>query len=156
MHTRYLGARSGNPQDVHDLGRWGSIDAVTLELRGGRDAPVRFSMHPSGALRLLDAQGLPIVSTLNYELARQADIDRLSGPIRLRGMYLYMADAASLAPLAAHAAPAVRHAVAQALGTRDDDAAIGLLLGLLQDDDHAVRNWATFALAGKVSGGAAS
>lgn len=96
MHTRYLGVRAGNTQDVHDLGRWGNIDAGTLELRGGRDAPLRFSPQPGGALRLLDTRGLPIASTLNYELARQAEIDRLGGPTRLRGMYLSMADAPSL------------------------------------------------------------
>jgi copper homeostasis protein (lipoprotein) len=96
MHTRYLGVRAGHTQEVRDLGRWGNIDAGTLELRGGRDAPLRFSPQPGGALRLLDTRGLPIASTLNYELARQAEIDRLGGPTRLRGMYLSMADAASL------------------------------------------------------------
>lgn len=96
MRTRYLGVHAGNTQEVRDLGRWGNIDPGTLELRGGRDAPLRFSPQPDGALRLLDTRGLPIVSTLNYELARQAAIDRLSGPTRLRGMYLYVADAPTL------------------------------------------------------------
>jgi len=84
---------SATPQDAaQDAATY----AGTIELRGGGDAPVRFSMQSSGALRLLDTQGLPIESSLNHELARQADIDRLSGPIRLRGMYRYLADAASL------------------------------------------------------------
>jgi copper homeostasis protein (lipoprotein) len=96
MHTRYLGVHGGQTQEVRDLGRWRSIDAGTLELRGGRDAPLRFSPQAGGALRLLDKRGLPIISALNYDLARQADIDRLGGPIRLRGMYLSMADTASL------------------------------------------------------------
>lgn len=100
MHTRYLGVRAGHTQDVRDLGRWGNIDAGTLELRGGRDAPLRFSPQPGGALRLLDTRGLPIpstsISTLNHELARQADIDRLGGPTRLRGLYLSTADGPSL------------------------------------------------------------
>ena len=96
MHTRYLGASAGNTQEVRDLGRWGNIDSGTLELRGGRDAPLRFSPQPGGALRMLDTRGLPIASTLSHDLARQADIDRLGGPMRLRGMYLGTADAPSL------------------------------------------------------------
>ena len=96
MHTRYLGARDGSTPEVRDLGRWGAVDAATIELRGGREAPMRFSRQASGALRLLDTRGLPIASTLNYELARQPDIDPLPGPMRLRGMYSSTADAPSL------------------------------------------------------------
>ena len=96
MQTRYLGVGDGHTQEVRDLGRWGNIDTGTVELRGGRDAPVRFSRQPDGSLRLLDTRGLPIVSALNYDLARQADIDQLGGPIRLRGMYQSTTDAASL------------------------------------------------------------
>jgi copper homeostasis protein (lipoprotein) len=96
MHTRYLGARDGSTPEVRDLGRWGPVDPATIELRGGREAPVRFSRQADGALRLLDTRGLPIASALNYELVRQPDIDLLGGPIRLRGMYLNTADAPSL------------------------------------------------------------
>lgn len=96
MRTRYLGVRTGMEQEVHDLGRWGRIDAGTIELRGGREAPLRFSPTAGGALRLLDTQGRPIVSALDYELQRQAEVDRVSGPMRLRGMYFYTADAAVL------------------------------------------------------------
>lgn len=96
MRTRYLGVRSADTSEINDLGRWGSPDAVTLELQGGRDGPLRFSRQPGDALRMLDALGLPIVSVLNYELARQAHIDRLDGPVRLRGMYLITAETPSL------------------------------------------------------------
>jgi HEAT repeat protein len=41
----------------------------------------------------------------------------------------------------------VRHAVAQALGGRDDATALAALLGLMGDADPAVRGWATFAVA---------
>jgi copper homeostasis protein (lipoprotein) len=96
MRTRYLGDRLGMELEVHELGRWARTDAGTIELRGGREAPMRFSPTAGGALRLLDTQGRPIVSTLDYELQRQAEVDRVNGPMRLRGMYAYMADAAVL------------------------------------------------------------
>ena len=96
MRTRYLGAGAGQAQDFNDLGRWANVDPATLELRGGRDAPLRFSRQPDGGLRLLDVQGLPIVSVLNHELAPQAEVDRLGGPTRLRGMVVYTAETASL------------------------------------------------------------
>jgi heat shock protein HslJ/uncharacterized lipoprotein NlpE involved in copper resistance len=81
---------SGSAQDHYDLGRWSREPDGTLQLRGGREAALRFRPEAGGALRELDAQGRAI-----RELQRQAELDRLSGPLRLRGMYFYMADAAS-------------------------------------------------------------
>ena len=44
---------------------------------------------------MLDKEGREIESNLGY-LVRQAVVDRVAGPMRLRGMYSYMADAARL------------------------------------------------------------
>jgi copper homeostasis protein (lipoprotein) len=89
----YLGKPAGNAPD--DLGRWTfASDGRTLLLHGGREAPVRFIVRDDDALRLLDLEGRPIESSLNYELRR------LPGPFTpfepratLRGAYAYFADA---------------------------------------------------------------
>jgi heat shock protein HslJ/uncharacterized lipoprotein NlpE involved in copper resistance len=81
---------SGTP-DSYDLGRWASDADGSVLLRGGRDAPMRLGSAVGDGLQLLDTRGKPI-----RELKRQAEVDRLNGPMRLRGMYFYMADAAIL------------------------------------------------------------
>lgn len=94
MRTRYLGVSAGRQDTFHDLGRWGRDDAGRLVLQGGHEAPMWFAPASGGALRLLDLQGRPIVSTLNDTLQRQAEVAHLGGPMRLRGLYKYLADAA--------------------------------------------------------------
>ena len=82
---------AGYTPDDYDLGRWAREANGTLVLRGGREAPMRLGPAAGGGLHLLDTRGGPL-----HELLRQAEVDRLNGPMRLRGMYFYMADAASL------------------------------------------------------------
>jgi copper homeostasis protein (lipoprotein) len=96
LRTRYLDARAGTGEDAYDLGRWTRDATGMVVLGAGRGPMQRFEPAEGGALRLLDMQGRPIVSSLNYALQRRSEIDRLSGPMRLRGMFQYMADAASL------------------------------------------------------------
>lgn len=74
----------------YDIGRWGREADGTLRLRGGREAPLRLRAAADGALRLIGPQGQTI-----EDLQRQATLDRIGGPMRLRGLYLYLADAAS-------------------------------------------------------------
>lgn len=94
--SEYLGKP---PLDIpDDGGRWlfGS-DGRTLLLFGGREAPVRFVLRDDGALRLLDLEGRPIRSTLNYELRRvPGEFKAFEPRLRLRGAYTYFADAAML------------------------------------------------------------
>jgi len=94
--THYLGVPPGRQAVFYDIGRWGRDEAGRIVLRGGREAPVWFAPVSGGALRLLDAQGRPIVSTLNYTLQRQAEVNPLLGSLRLRGMYKHVASAAML------------------------------------------------------------
>lgn len=94
--SEYLGKPPLDMPD--DSGRWlfGS-DGRTLLLFGGREAPVRFVLRDDGALRLLDLEGRPIRSTLNYELRRAPGEFKAFEPrLRLRGAYTYFADAATL------------------------------------------------------------
>jgi copper homeostasis protein (lipoprotein) len=76
---------------AYDLGHWARETDGTLLLRGGREAPLRLSAAADGVLRRIDPQGRTIEA-----LQRQATLDRIGGPMRLRGMYVYLADAASL------------------------------------------------------------
>ncbi|MEZ5486963.1 MAG: META domain-containing protein [Steroidobacteraceae bacterium] len=95
-HSEYLGKP---PLDLpDDAGRWlFASDGRTLLLFGGREAPVRLAVRNDGTLRLLDLEGRPIHSTLNYELQRSAAAFRPLEPrLRLRGAYTYFADSASL------------------------------------------------------------
>jgi copper homeostasis protein (lipoprotein) len=95
-HT-YLGARSGQDETVHDLGRWAHAqdDRKRLRLVGGTEALQQFAISGTGTLRMLDNEGREIRSPLNYDLKRQPLLDPVAGPMRLRGMYVYMADAAT-------------------------------------------------------------
>lgn len=83
------------PGTFYELGRW-SRDNGRLTLASGQ-TPRLFRVLDDGRIRMLDAQGNDIASQLNYDLARQAMIDPIPGPMPLRGTYTYMADAASLA-----------------------------------------------------------
>jgi copper homeostasis protein (lipoprotein) len=98
MRTTYLGIDTGRNSDFYELGRWNFSggSAVHYILQGSSNRPLQFSKQPDGALRQLDQAGQAIVSTLNYELKLQKSVDTIAGPVKLRGMYVYQADAASL------------------------------------------------------------
>jgi copper homeostasis protein (lipoprotein) len=98
MRTTYLGIDSGRNGDFYDLGCWSYIEDTPGRylLQGSSNRTLQFSKQPDGALRQLDLAGQAIVSTLNYELKRQQGVDTIAGPMKLRGMYVYQADAASL------------------------------------------------------------
>lgn len=95
-HT-YIDARDGKDQTFHDLGRWArpqNQGANRLRLAGGTEAPRQFLIRGDEGLRLLDNEGGEISTRLNYDLKRLSKVDPVAGPMRLRGMYVYMADAA--------------------------------------------------------------
>jgi copper homeostasis protein (lipoprotein) len=88
-HSYRLRVRSGEAP-VYDIGLWARQADGTLLLRGGREAPLRMGTAADGTLRVIGPQGRPI-----EELQRQATLDRIDGPMHLRGLYSYLADAAS-------------------------------------------------------------
>ena len=98
MRTTYLGVNNGRHSDFYELGRWNysAESPGRYLLQGSSNRTLQFSKQPDGALRLLDQAGRAIISTLNYELKRQQGVDTIAGPMKLRGMYVYLADAASL------------------------------------------------------------
>jgi len=96
LRTRYLG-REGEPA-FDDIGTWAlSSDGITLALKGGREAPLFFSIEDAGTLRKLDLSGRPIESGLDYDLRRAEAFAPIEPRLPMQGMFRYMADAADFA-----------------------------------------------------------
>lgn len=94
LRQTYLGKGPGAGESSDDIGVWSmSADAQMVTLRGGREAPLQFSIENPETLRKLDSAGKPIESTLNYELRRNASYRPLEPRVPMRGIYTYMADA---------------------------------------------------------------
>ena len=80
-----------------DIGRWVvSADGRILILEGSRDQSQMLAIAGPDTLRLLGADGEPIVSTLNFDLERFPQFVPIEPALTVRGMYRYMADAGIL------------------------------------------------------------
>jgi heat shock protein HslJ/uncharacterized lipoprotein NlpE involved in copper resistance len=64
-----------------------------LTLRGGTEAPTFYRPAGSNALRRLSREGNEISSDFNYELKREPEFRLIQDPIRLGGLFSYIADA---------------------------------------------------------------
>jgi len=98
LRRTYLAAGGDEDRDFFSLGRW-SADPVTshrIRLEQRDEFFEWFVYKAPDRLRKLDRAGNEIESTLNYDLTLQNDIDPVAGPMLLTGMYVYMADAATL------------------------------------------------------------
>jgi len=96
LRQTYVGVAAGRDEQVYELGRWViAEDRSRLVLQSGPEAPRQFAIKDSGRLSLLGNDGQEIQSQLNYDLTRLDRVDPIDGTIRLRGMFSYMADAAS-------------------------------------------------------------
>jgi len=86
------------PNQFDDIGRWSQErDSGRIVLRGGREAPVFLLPADGGAaLRKLDLQGKPIESALNDRLQRLSQFTPIEPRLLLKGMFIYMADAANI------------------------------------------------------------
>lgn len=88
--------RGRAPGEFDDIGSFDwSSDRRALVAQGGREAPLRLAVVSAEELRLLDLSGQPIESSLDYSLRRTTGLPPLEPRLNLRGMYRYMADAAS-------------------------------------------------------------
>jgi len=96
----YREAEAGRDATFHETGRWARAQddgANRLRLAGGGgDNPQYLRIAGANMLRLLDSKGRDIDSRLDYDLRRLPQADPIPGPMVLRGLYQYMADAASL------------------------------------------------------------
>jgi len=94
LRTTYLGRGAEAIRDA--IGSWVMTDEDgRLALFGGTEKPVFFRAIDPDTLRKLDVEGRDIESSLNYELRRLDEVDPIEIHLRMRGMYSYMADAAS-------------------------------------------------------------
>lgn len=92
LRRTYLG-KPGEP--VADVGRWTADWAGRQLLLGRGEATQRFTVVDGQTLRQLDRLGQPIRSAANLELRRTAQVDAITEPLRWRGEFFYMADAAT-------------------------------------------------------------
>lgn len=89
MNQRYLGAKE--PASFASYGRWArTADKLILTDSDGEKTYFRAK---GDALEMLDSEGNPIESTLNYTL-QPVKAALPATPMTLRGMYMYRADAA--------------------------------------------------------------
>jgi uncharacterized lipoprotein YbaY len=90
--------KRGAPNRFDDIGRWRlEPGSQRLVLRGGREAPLLFQPLEGGAaLRKLDPRGAAIPSRQPDRLERLARFTPIDPRLPLLGLFVYMADAASL------------------------------------------------------------
>jgi len=72
------------------------FDRDRLVLHGGAGATDLYRVVDSDTLRRLDAQGREIETKLNYDSKRDPEFRLIKDPLRLSGMFVTMADAASI------------------------------------------------------------
>lgn len=97
LRTTYRGKGKGEGDSFDDIGQWTlSADRNTLILHAGRETSVMFAVKSPVVLRKLDIHGKEIESQLNYDLIRSNRFEWIEPRLRLRGMYMYMADAGLL------------------------------------------------------------
>lgn len=94
LRETWLG-KPGGDETYDDIGRWaGSADGKTVELHGGRERPLRFARHDDGSLHALAEPGEPAPAS-EQRLARDPGFRDLEPRLPLRGMFRYLADAAT-------------------------------------------------------------
>ncbi len=96
LRRTYKGADKGQDRSVYEIGRRESSDTDRSRLiLQGMGEPLQLRFVAGDRLQLLDRDAHPIASKANDLLALQATVDTVPGPMPLRGLYTYKADAAS-------------------------------------------------------------
>jgi copper homeostasis protein (lipoprotein) len=94
LRLTYLDRPAAKPFD--DIGRWTlSDDGSTLMLEGTNESVERFAVKSTDILRKLDAHGREIDSQRNYDLRRTSAFERIEPRLAMKGMFRYIADAAT-------------------------------------------------------------
>lgn len=78
-----------------DIGEW-TIDGGKLVLLGGGDSTELYRVVDPDTVRKLNADWQEIETKLNYDLKRDPEFRLIKDPLRLSGMFVTMADAASI------------------------------------------------------------
>ncbi len=90
----YLG--KGDDAVVYAIGSWSlAADRSTIGLFGEDRDSEQWTTVDGSTLRKLDREGREIESALNYDLVRSEGLEPLEPHLAMRGMYMYMADAAT-------------------------------------------------------------
>jgi heat shock protein HslJ/uncharacterized lipoprotein NlpE involved in copper resistance len=88
----YLSKEKGKEKTLVEQGSWSrSTDGSRIILWGGIEVERQFAIRDD-TLRMLDAQGREIQSTLNYDLVRSRTFDPIEQPFRKRWMYVRDSD----------------------------------------------------------------
>ncbi len=91
----YLG--KGDAASFDAIGSWShATGEATVALFGGDREPEQWRVVDRATLRKLDRDGRDIESSLNYEIVRTDGLDPLEPRLAMRGMYMYLADAAMI------------------------------------------------------------
>ena len=91
--TAYLG--KGDDAVVYGIGSWATAaDGSTVALFGDDREPEQWRVVDASTIRKLDREGREIESELDYDLARTDGLGSMEPHLAMRGMYMYMADAA--------------------------------------------------------------
>jgi len=92
----YVGVAAGKDEHFFELGRWVvSENRSRLILQSGPESPRQFAIKDANRLSLLGTDAQEIRSQLNYDLTRSERVDLIDDTMPLRGMFSYLADAAS-------------------------------------------------------------
>lgn len=83
----YFGTRDNKDVTFVSIGRWErSVDTPRqIRLIGDRNDSASYEFVQGSALRMLDQDGEPIRSALNYTLTQQFDADAIAEPFTIRG-----------------------------------------------------------------------
>jgi uncharacterized lipoprotein NlpE involved in copper resistance len=92
LRRTYLG-KPGEP--TAEVGRWTADESGQQIALGRGGTTQRFTVVDGQTLRQLDRLGQPIKSAANLELRRTAQLDAITEPLRWRGEFVYLADAAT-------------------------------------------------------------
>lgn len=96
LRQTYVGVAAGKDEQIYELGRWvNSENRSRLILQSGPESPRQFAIKDADRLSLLGIDGQEIRSQLNYDLTRSERVDPIDDTMPLRGMFSYLADAAS-------------------------------------------------------------
>jgi len=96
LRRTYKGAEKGQDRSVFEIGRRESSDTDRSRLiLQGLGEPLQLRFVAGNRLQLLDRDAHPMESKANDLLALQPTVDTIGGPMPLRGLYTYKADAAS-------------------------------------------------------------
>lgn len=87
MRRTYFGTRDGKDQTFISTGRWErSLDNLRqIRVIGDRNDTATYEVTQNSALRLVDQDGEPARSALNYSLTQQFDSDLITEPFAMRG-----------------------------------------------------------------------